>query len=113
MLDCQKLLGQRTTAQLAQLGELAQKPLSLLFEVWVIGRVLFHVVVYVLQYEGQKQAETPKPTFISSTPAGRKLDNVALPSYYSAPPCVRVWLNCAPPVLCRPVTETLSLLVGL
>ena len=67
MFDGQELLRQRTPAQLTQIGELAQESLALLFEVGVMGRSGFHIVVIILQYRGQKQWKTSKPTFISST----------------------------------------------
>ena len=68
MLDGQKLFGKRTTTQLAQVGELAQKPLSLLFEVGVIGRDLFHIVVSILQLR-MKNKEKHQNPLLSRPPA--------------------------------------------
>src|SRR5690242_7194940 len=69
MLDGQKLFGERTTAQLAQVGQLAQKPLSLVFEVGVIGGDLFHIVVCILQLTREKQARNTKTHFYLVHPA--------------------------------------------
>src|SRR5712672_2455128 len=68
-LDGEELLGERSPAQFSQVGELSQEALTLLFEVRIGRGGRFHIVVYILQYYRQKQGKTPKPTFISSTPA--------------------------------------------
>jgi magnesium-transporting ATPase (P-type) len=59
--------GSPALPQLAQAGEPLQECLTLLFQVRVIGKRLFHIVVIILQYKRQKQAKTLEPTFISST----------------------------------------------
>lgn len=71
MFNGQELLGQGATAQLTQVGELAQEALTLLFEVGVSGGIGFHIVATILQYVGQEQWKIQKPTFISSTLAQR------------------------------------------
>ena len=55
MFNSQELLGQGAAAQLTQIGEPAQEALALLFEVGVVGRGRFNIVVNILQYNGQKQ----------------------------------------------------------
>ena len=55
MFNGQELLGYGATAQLTQVGELAQEALTLLFEVGVFRSSSFHIVVILLQYKGQKQ----------------------------------------------------------
>jgi hypothetical protein len=67
VLDAQELFGEGASAQLAQIGQLFQEGLASVFQVWVIGRGRFHIVVIILQYSGQKQGKMPKPSFISST----------------------------------------------
>ena len=59
----QELLGQGTAAQLTQVGELAQEPLALLFEVGVVGQSGFHIVVYHTTIVGPKTRENRKTDF--------------------------------------------------
>ena len=49
VFDRQKLFNQRATPQLAQAGEPLQERRTLLFQVRVIGKGLFHIVVHILQ----------------------------------------------------------------
>ena len=55
VFDGQELLDKGAATQLAQIGQLAQQALTLVFEVRVTGRSGFHIVVHILQYKGQKQ----------------------------------------------------------
>ena len=67
VFDAQELISEGAAPQFPQVCQLPQERLALLFKVWVISGRLFHIVVTILQYNGQKQAKTLKPTFISST----------------------------------------------
>jgi hypothetical protein len=63
VLDRQELFGEGTSAQLAQVGQLLQQGLALVFQVRVSGRSCFHIIVFILQYSGQKQGENTNPPF--------------------------------------------------
>jgi hypothetical protein len=55
VFDGQKLFRERAASQLAQVGQMTQERLTLLFEVWIVGGGFFYIVVIILQYPVQKQ----------------------------------------------------------
>jgi hypothetical protein len=68
MFDREILFREGTPPQFPQAGELLEERLALVFQVRVIRRFRFHIVVRLLQFTGEKQTKTAKPSFISSTP---------------------------------------------
>ena len=65
--DGQKLFGEGTPPELLQAGELLEELPPFVFQVGKIRRGSFHIIVVILQYKGENQRKSPKPTFISST----------------------------------------------
>ena len=69
MLDGQELFGQGAAPQFAQVGELAQEGLALLFQVGVVGERWFSYCSHILlQYMRQKQGKPQNP-LLSRPPA--------------------------------------------
>src|SRR5438132_540840 len=63
MFDRQELFGERAATQLSQAGQLLEKGLTLVFQVWVSGGSNFHIVAILLQYTGPKTTQNLKTHF--------------------------------------------------